>query len=138
LFSDFLVLKSFRCIQSLKCHANTCPTGIATQDEALIAGLDVSDKRVRAFNFHAKTVEAAADIIASCGFSALDQLRTRPVIMTRINAHNVRPLRDLYPPLKAGELLNNDWVAPTTEPTIRDRIFNVWNISTAKAAQAVQ
>src|SRR5699024_1024090 len=29
------------CIQALKCHTNTCPTGITTIDPKLVRGLDV-------------------------------------------------------------------------------------------------
>ena len=59
---------SLGCIQSLKCHTNTCPTGIATQDPKLIDGLDVTDKRVRAFNFQRATVNAVCDLAAAAGY----------------------------------------------------------------------
>ena len=42
-------------IQALECNQNICPTGIATQDPQLTAGLVVSDKRVRVANYHRET-----------------------------------------------------------------------------------
>src|SRR5690606_38470870 len=38
------------CIQALECHKNTCPTGVATQDKELIAGLNVENKTERVAN----------------------------------------------------------------------------------------
>lgn len=58
---------SLGCIQALKCNTNKCPTGIATQDELLMAGLDPDDKMVRVFNFHKKTIEAACDLLGAMG-----------------------------------------------------------------------
>jgi glutamate synthase domain-containing protein 2 len=60
-------MMSLGCIQALKCNTNKCPTGITTQDELLMAGLDPEDKMVRVFNFHKKTVEAACDLLGAMG-----------------------------------------------------------------------
>ena len=38
---------SIGCIQAQKCHSNTCPVGIATQNKWLQAGLNVEDKAQR-------------------------------------------------------------------------------------------
>ena len=50
------------CIQALKCNTNKCPTGIATQEPRLMAGLDVQDKAHRVANFQQKTVASALEI----------------------------------------------------------------------------
>ncbi|MBC9734847.1 FMN-binding glutamate synthase family protein [Nocardioides marmotae] len=39
------------CIQAQKCHADTCPTGVATQDPRLARGLDPALKSVRAATY---------------------------------------------------------------------------------------
>ena len=39
------------CIQSLKCHTNHCPTGIATNNPWRIRGLNVPEKSTRVHNF---------------------------------------------------------------------------------------
>ncbi len=49
---------SLGCIQSLNCHNNTCPTGIATTDKGRQRGLVVSDKAERVYNFHRNTIKA--------------------------------------------------------------------------------
>lgn len=42
---------SIGCIQSQKCHTDTCPTGIATQNAWLTHGLDPASKSVRCGNY---------------------------------------------------------------------------------------
>ncbi|HQY23122.1 MAG TPA: FMN-binding glutamate synthase family protein, partial [Gammaproteobacteria bacterium] len=39
------------CIQALKCHTNTCPTGITTHQPHLVQGLDPATKAVRVANY---------------------------------------------------------------------------------------
>ncbi|GAC1384577.1 MAG: FMN-binding glutamate synthase family protein [Marmoricola sp.] len=39
------------CIQSQKCHTDTCPTGVATQNQWLAHGLDPASKSVRCANY---------------------------------------------------------------------------------------
>jgi glutamate synthase domain-containing protein 2 len=40
------------CIMALRCHTNTCPTGITTQDPRLRRGLDPKDKYVKVANYN--------------------------------------------------------------------------------------
>ena len=49
------------CIQSLSCHTNRCPTGIATQDPSRWKHLDVPDKTTRVYEFHDNTLRALRD-----------------------------------------------------------------------------
>ena len=58
---------SLGCIQAQKCNTNKCPTGIATQNKDLQYGLDPTDKSYRVYNFHRKTMDAAAEIIGTIG-----------------------------------------------------------------------
>ncbi len=58
---------SLGCIQSLNCHNNHCPTGIATQDAGLQRGLVVADKAVRVANFHRNTLHSFAEIVGAAG-----------------------------------------------------------------------
>ncbi|VAV92204.1 Ferredoxin-dependent glutamate synthase, partial [hydrothermal vent metagenome] len=46
------------CVQSLSCHTNHCPTGVATQDKLLQRGLVVTDKTERVYHFHRNTIRA--------------------------------------------------------------------------------
>ena len=60
---------SIGCIQAMKCGSGKCPTGVTASDPKLIAGLDPTDKAVRAGRY-AKRVQEEVEIIAhSCGLT---------------------------------------------------------------------
>jgi len=96
---------SLGCIQALKCNTNRCPTGIATQDEDLMFGLDPQEKTVRVYNYHLKTVQAAAEIVGSMGYEALQDV-TACDIMRRIRTNQVRTLSEHFPEVHPGCLLD--------------------------------
>ncbi|NNC23935.1 FMN-binding glutamate synthase family protein [Salinisphaera sp. USBA-960] len=70
---------SIGCIQSQRCHTNTCPTGVATQDPARARSLDVAGKALRARNFHDATVNAFLDLTGALGISDPGQLSPRHI-----------------------------------------------------------
>ena len=92
------------CIQSLSCHTDHCPTGIATQDSARWKHLDVTDKGQRVFNFHQNTLKALRDLLCAAGLEHPDQLGPEH-ILRRVSAVEVRSLGALYAFLKPGDLL---------------------------------
>jgi len=60
-------LLSLGCIQALRCHLNTCPTGITTHNQRLQKGIDVKTKAVRVGHY-AKNMDHEVGIIShSCG-----------------------------------------------------------------------
>jgi glutamate synthase domain-containing protein 2 len=93
------------CIQSLQCHKNRCPTGVATQNPRLAAGLVVSDKKVRVQNFQQQTIHSLREILASAGFQHPDRLRRAHVCQRTDRTHYYR-YDDLFTPLKPGVLLD--------------------------------
>ena len=55
------------CIQALRCHQNTCPTGVTTHNKRLQRGLVVEEKYLRVANY-AMNMNKEIDMIAhSCG-----------------------------------------------------------------------
>ncbi|WP_299944840.1 FMN-binding glutamate synthase family protein [uncultured Microbulbifer sp.] len=60
---------SIGCIQSQRCHTDTCPTGVTTQDPRRQRGLVVEVQSKRAAAFQAKTLEALGNIVAAAGLS---------------------------------------------------------------------
>jgi glutamate synthase domain-containing protein 2 len=89
------------CVQSLICHTNECPTGIATQDPALASGLIVGDKATRIARFHKETVHATFDLVSSAGLSNPSQLN-RSHIFRRVSQLDIKRYDDIYPNLLAG------------------------------------
>ena len=89
---------SLGCIQSLQCHKNTCPTGIATQNKKLSNGIVVKDKKLRVQNYHKNTVESFVEIIASAGLSSSEQL-TRKHIYYRTSPTEYKRYDQLFIPV---------------------------------------
>ena len=92
------------CIQSLSCHTDRCPTGVATQDPARWQHLDVRDKATRVFNFHQHTLQALRDLLAAAGLDHPAQIGPEH-ILRRVSPIEVRSLAALYQFLEPGELL---------------------------------
>ncbi|MAT85027.1 MAG: FMN-binding glutamate synthase family protein [Gammaproteobacteria bacterium] len=95
------------CIQSLRCNANTCPTGITTQDPALTYGLDPNDKSVRVANFHKHTIKGFGELLGAMGLDDPSELRPEH-IYRRVDGLLVRNMSELYEYLAPGQLLDED------------------------------
>ena len=84
------------CIQSLRCHRNTCPTGITTHDPRLQKGLDPTDKAVRVANY-VNQITSAVEIIAhSCGVAEPRSLNRSHVRLVQESGRSVR-MSEIYP-----------------------------------------
>ncbi len=95
------------CIQSLRCNNNTCPTGITTQDPALVYGLDVTDKTQRVANFHRNTMKGFSELLGAMGLNHPDELRPEH-IFRRVDDLLIRNMAELYEYLEPGQLLDHD------------------------------
>ena len=94
------------CIQSLRCNTNHCPTGVTTQNPALVYGLDVTDKSERVYRFHRETVRGTLELLGAMGLDRLDQIRPHH-IFRRIDDLRVRHFGELYDFLEPGQLIDN-------------------------------
>ena len=93
------------CIQAQRCHTNTCPTGVTTQDPHRARALHVGDKSVRAHQLHAGTVASALEIMAALGATGPCQLRPA-MLRRRTSTHVVQSYAEAYDWLEEGELLD--------------------------------
>jgi len=107
------------CIQSLRCNNNTCPTGITTQNPALMKGLVVADKAERVFRFHRATVQSLLDLMDAMGISGVRDI-TPDLIFRRIGDMRVKTYAELYDFLEVGQLLSGDEVPPDWAEAWRD------------------
>jgi hypothetical protein len=55
------------CIQAQKCHTDTCPTGVATQNQWLARGLVPSSKAVRVANYIKTLRRDLMKVAEACG-----------------------------------------------------------------------
>jgi glutamate synthase domain-containing protein 2 len=87
---------SLGCIQALRCHQNTCPTGVTTHNHRLQRGLVVEEKSVRVANY-AQGMNREIDMIAhSCGCRHARELRREHVRIVQSAGQSVA-LNILYP-----------------------------------------
>ncbi len=92
------------CIQSLSCHTNKCPTGVATQDKLRQRALVVPDKAERVAAFHAHTLDALAEMLAAAGLRHPGQLGPHHLAQ-RVSPTEIRLLSHLHAFLNEGDLL---------------------------------
>ena len=92
------------CIQSMSCHTDRCPTGVATQDKTRARALVVADKTERVRNYHASMVHALAELTAAAGLDHPHEFRPEH-FSRRVNAYESMTFAELYPSLRRGELL---------------------------------
>lgn len=110
------------CIQSLSCHNNRCPAGVATQDPLLQRGLVVTDKAERVYQYHRNTMVALADMIAAAGLTHPNQLGPQHLVR-RVSPTEIRLFSQLHMFLESGELLTNSHD--------RDFYSSAWRIARA-------
>lgn len=103
-YSARAMMLALGCIQALECNKNTCPTGVATQDKELVAGLVVSDKKVRVANFHKETIHSFMELMAAAGIADPSQIERRHIYQ-RVSMTEIRRYDELFPPLIRGSLL---------------------------------
>lgn len=67
-------MMSIGCIQAQKCHTNHCPSGVATSNKWLQAGIDPKIKSERFFNYHRTLVKEITEISHACGYEHPSQM----------------------------------------------------------------
>ncbi|MBI1181065.1 MAG: FMN-binding glutamate synthase family protein [Alphaproteobacteria bacterium] len=96
---------SLGCVQSMRCHTGTCPTGITTQDPVRQRAIIVPNHARRVRNFHHATVEKLTEIVAAAGVDHPSELQPAHLYM-RLTPNEIRSAAELYPQLRPGELLD--------------------------------
>ena len=105
------------CIQSLSCHTNRCPVGVATQDLKRSRALVVPDKAERVWRYHERTVEALAEMLGAAGLRHPDDLRPHHLVH-RISSTELRQFdrmhyfaepNDLVERRAAGAFYQDNW-----------------------------
>lgn len=94
------------CIQSLSCHTDRCPAGIATQDPRRWKALDVPDKATRVYQFHRNTLHALRDLLGAAGLNHPGEISPEH-ILRRVSPIEVRSLASLYRFVEPGQLLGS-------------------------------
>lgn len=86
---------SLGCIQARECNLDTCPVGVATQDDDLVGALVVGDKNVRVKNYHDKTIAAVKEVVAAMGKQSISDIKPKDVFR-RNKAGDITSLKEIY------------------------------------------
>jgi len=113
---------SLGCIQSLSCHTDRCPTGVATQDLTRSRALVVTDKAERVYNYHRSMLAALAELTAAAGLDHPRDFRLEH-FSRRISESEVRTFAELYPAIAPEELISG---------ARDDRLRSAWDMARAE------
>ena len=91
------------CIQSLSCHTDRCPSGVATQDPVRQRALVVPDKATRVHQFHEETLRALAELVAAAGLMHPIELGPQHIVR-RVAQNDVRLLSLVAQFIRPGSL----------------------------------
>ena len=94
---------SLGCVQSMRCHTDTCPTGVATQSKARQRGLVVAEKAQRVANFHRGTLKALHEMVVAAGLDSPDDFRPWH-LRQRINVAEMKQMDEIYPVRRGGRI----------------------------------
>ncbi len=89
-------LMSIGCIQAQVCHTNRCPTGIATNNRWLEAGLDPVLKSVRFANYMKNLTKEIMEITHACGYEHPCQFNMDDIDISMGDNNHTAPLRIAY------------------------------------------
>ena len=99
------------CVQSMRCHTDTCPTGITTQDASRQRGLVVEDKAARVARYQHQTLEGLREIVVAMGLENPWQIRPHH-IRERVNSAHAATFEAIHPFLDDGALLDEPEATP--------------------------
>ena len=118
---------SLGCVQSMKCHTDQCPTGIATQDATRQRGLVVSEKAERVARFQRHTLHSFREMVVAMGLENPWEIRPNH-LSERLNSARSDSMNRIYPFLASGELLSSP------QDTVYD---SYWRMASAQQFRAV-
>jgi len=108
-YSARAMMLALGCIQALECHKNSCPTGVATQDPELVAGLKVEDKKVRVARYQNETIKSFVELLAAGGLDHPNKIH-RGLISRRVSMKEIKSYAEIYPAMKEDSLLLKETV----------------------------
>lgn len=98
------MMLSIGCIQARECNNNTCPVGVATQNNSLMRGLVVDEKAPRVANFQHATVHSLLELIAATGLASHTELN-RNHINRRVDMNHIVNYKEIYKEVATGSYL---------------------------------
>lgn len=99
------------CVQSRRCHKNTCPTGVATQDPKRRYALNVDLKSHYVKNFHERTLKSFLQVLGAVGLTKPEALNPSH-IMRRVSSDSTKNYAEIFDFLTLGQLIDGGETLP--------------------------
>ncbi|MHA6332387.1 FMN-binding glutamate synthase family protein [Qipengyuania sp. CAU 1752] len=109
------------CVQSMQCHTDLCPTGVATQKAWRQRGLVVEDKGPRVARFHSQTLYSLREITIAMGCENPWHIEARDM-RERVNGVRSDAVATVYRFIEPGSLANGE---------VDGNIGEAWRVSRA-------
>jgi glutamate synthase domain-containing protein 2/glutamate synthase domain-containing protein 1/glutamate synthase domain-containing protein 3 len=130
------ILVTLGCVMMRKCHKNTCPVGIATQDERLRKLFNGKPEYV--VNFLRMVAEEAREILAKLGFRKMDEIIGRSDLLITESAVTFWKAQGI----DLSRIFHNPWAGDSSvalravrkQPSDIDDVFDRMLVSQAKNA----
>ncbi|WP_416441017.1 FMN-binding glutamate synthase family protein [Leeuwenhoekiella sp. A16] len=84
------------CIQAQSCHNNTCPSGVATQNKWLQAGINIPEKADRTHYYFKNFRKELLEITHACGYEHPAQMNMEDVDFSLGDKSLVQPLANSF------------------------------------------
>jgi glutamate synthase domain-containing protein 2 len=97
---------SVGCIQARRCHTDSCPTGVTTQNPSRMRSLHVDGKALRVRNFHDATIGAYLDMVGTLGAGRPEDLKP-DYIYHRPEYGPAITYADMHPTVAPGDFLED-------------------------------
>lgn len=98
---------SIGCIQALKCHENTCPTGVTSQDPARQKAIVPEHKSDHVHRFHDATIKSFLDLTGAMGCTSPKELGPH-LVYHRITEGHSLDYTKVFHYIEAGNLLSDN------------------------------
>jgi glutamate synthase domain-containing protein 2 len=89
-------MMSIGCIQAQLCHTNHCPSGVATQNKWLQAGIDPTLKSERFYNYVKYFRKELVELTHASGYEHPCQFEMTDIVNTTNDEHIMRTMEDTY------------------------------------------
>jgi glutamate synthase domain-containing protein 2 len=89
-------MMSIGCIQAQLCHTNKCPSGVATQNKWLQAGIDPSLKSERFYNYVKYFRKELLELTQASGYEHPCQFKMTDIVTTTNDQHVMRNMEETY------------------------------------------
>lgn len=92
------------CIQAQRCHTDSCPTGVATQNPRRYKAIDIETKAIHVKNYHVETMKSFLRLVGAVGVDHPNKL-SPDMIWHRLGNQKAKHYAELYEYLAPGALL---------------------------------